>query len=877
MMTKTRSLLKLAFIFFFLVASTFVHGQGTNLSSTDLSTLKVDQLSDDQIRAFISRAEQSGMSEDQLEQAALARGMQPSEIEKLRTRIQKIQSEKDSGNDSENFRDGTKNYNQPDENSVTKRGQISGQKTQQDINEETRLKKEGDEEDLFENLNGKRVKKVKPEEKIFGYKLFNNKKISFEPSLNMPTPSNYQLGPGDELVIDIWGASQQTYKQKISSEGSISISNLGLVFLSGMTVEEATGVLKKNLSKIYAGLRGSSPNTFLKVSLGSVRSIKVNIVGDITVPGSYTLPALATVFNALYAAGGPALNGSLRNVKLVREGKTIAEIDFYEFLLKGEQKDNVRLQDQDVIFVNPYNNRVEVKGEVKRPGLYDMKDNESLKDLIYFTGGYTDKAYWQRLVIVRKTGKERKVFDVDTQKADSFKMANGDQLVVDSILNRFENRVEIKGAVYRPGIFAGTDSMTLKCLIEKADGLRGDAFKNRATIFRTKDDLTMEVIPIDLNAFMADSTDDIALEREDLVVIPSIFDIKEEYFLKIDGEVGKPGLYPYVATSTVEDLILRSGGLLESASFARLEIARRIKNNMAENASNQIAEIFQFKISQDLKLSAEASKFMLQPFDQVFIRRAPGYETQAVIKVTGEVTFPGNYVLSKKNEKISDFIKRAGGLTPNAYIKGARLVRKLPVNREQRMEALYTLMKHSKAPNDSQDSRNAQGIKDFKDLKEFNDYKDSIKIFLLTENEAVIGIDLNKVLSNPGSKYDINLQKGDSIIVPKELQTVRLNGGVLLPSTVRYDGSYSFRSYIARAGGFAPTAIKSKSYVINANGMVNRTHRIFLFKHFPRIDPGAEIYVPVRPERRGMSAGEAVSLVSTLGLIIVTIINTVKW
>ena len=572
-MTKAKSLFKLVFILFFLAASATVYGQETDLNSSDLSTLKVDQLSDDQIKTFIDRAEQSGMSEDQLEQAALARGMQPSEIDKLRTRIQKIQSEKGSGNDSENFRDGTKNYNQPGEDKASKRDQIKNQKSQQDVDEETRLKKENDEEDVFEILNGKKVKKTKPEEKIFGYKLFNNKKISFEPSLNMPTPSNYQLGPADEIVIDIWGASQQTYKLKISSEGSISINNLGLVFLSGMTVEEATGVLKKNLSKIYAGLRGSSPNTFLKVSLGSVRSIKVNMVGEITVPGTYTLPSLATVFNALYAAGGPALNGSLRNVKLVRDGKTIAEIDFYNFLLKGEQKDNVRLQDQDVIFVNPYNDRVEVKGEVKRPGLYDMKDKESLKDLVYFSGGYTDKAYWQRLVIVRKTGKERKVLDIEAQKADSFKMANGDQLVVDSILSRFENRVEIKGAVYRPGIFAGNDSMTLKRLIEKADGLRGDAFKNRATIFRTKDDLTMDVMSVDLNVLMADSTDDIALQREDLVVIPSIFDIKEEYFLKIDGEVGKPGLYPYVASSTVEDLILRSGGLLESASFARLEIA----------------------------------------------------------------------------------------------------------------------------------------------------------------------------------------------------------------------------------------------------------------------------------------------------------------
>ena len=818
-MIKTLGLFKLSIVILLLITPTIAHGQAANFNSSDLSTLRVDDLSDDQVKAFLSRAEDSGMNEQQLEQAALARGMLPAEIDKLRARITKIQNGTDTSSkgNTENPGEGTRSYLQSND------------------------------DELFGNTTPS--KKAKPEDKIFGFKLFNNKKIRFEPGLNIPTPSNYQLGVGDEIIIDVWGASQQTYKLTISPEGSILINNIGPVVLGGMTIEEATGVLKKDLGKIYAGLRGTSPNTFLKVSIGSVRSIKVNIVGEVSIPGTYTLPSLATIFNALYAAGGPSLNGCFRNVKLVREGKTIAELDFYEFLLKGELKDNMRLQDQDVIFISPYTNRVEAKGEIKRPGLYDLKDNESLKDLVYFTGGYTDKAYWQRLVIVRKTGKERKVFDIGFQEADSFKMANGDLLQVDSILNRYANRVEIKGAVYRPGIFAidDTDSMTLKGIIAKADGLRGDAFKNRAAIYRTKEDLTMEVIPVDLNVFMADSTDDINLKREDVVDIPSIFDVREDYFLKIDGEVRKPGLYPFLGNATIEDLIVKAGGLMESASYARLEIARRIKNNSADNSSNQIAEIFQFQINQDLKIADSGKKFILQPFDQVFIRRSPGYETQAMVRVDGEVTFPGNYIISNKGEKISDIIKRAGGLTPEAYVKGGRLIRKLVFDKKQRIEALNALSKHA---------------------------GDTAKASV--NDEVAIGIDLDKILSEPGSSFDIILQKGDSIVVPRVLQTVRLSGGVLLPATVRFDKSYDFQSYIARAGGFAPEAAKRKSYVIYANGTANRTHKIFFFNHFPRIEPGAEIYVPMKPERKGMSAGEIISLSSTLALVIVTLINVVK-
>ena len=837
-------------IFFFGVS---ISAQETNLSQSDLSKVQVDQLSDDQIKAFVQRAEQSGMTQQQLESAALARGMQPAEIEKLKTRIDKIKNDGGTKTDSDKFRDRSRSYKTTSEDKQTKKDELFQAKQKDELEQE-----EQPEDDVFgtivkKDTKNKKVEKKRPEDRIFGFSIFNNKKLSFEPSLNIPTPENYQLGPDDELIIDVWGASQQTYQQKISPEGNIIINNVGPIYLSGMTIKDATGKIKKELSNIYAGLRGASPNTFIKVSIGNVRSIKVNIVGEVFLPGTYTLPSLTNVFNALYAAGGPSLNGTLRNVRVVRADKTIAELDFYDFLLKGEQKNNISLQDQDVVFVNPYDNRVEVKGEVKRPLFYDVKSSESIKNLIYFAGGFTGKAYSQQVKIVRKTTRENKVVDVSIDQTDTFKLANGDEVKVDSILNRFENRIEIKGAVYRPGIFSSDDSLTLKQLITKAEGLRGDAFKNRAVIYRTKEDLTMEVIPIDLTALMKNTIPDISLQREDLVVVPSIFDIKEEYTVQIEGDVRRPGTYQFVDNTTVEDLILQSGGLLESASFARLEIARRIKNNTAENTSNQVAEIYQFQISQDLKLTSEASKFTLHPFDQVFIRRSPGYMVQSLVKVEGEVAFPGAYSISSKMERISDIVKRAGGLTPEAYLKGARLVRKLPAGViKERIKALKMIKALS---------------------------KDSLKFSVEIDSLTAIGIDMPKIMANPGSSYDLLLQENDVLQISKELQTVRLSGQVLTQALVRFDKSYSFKGYVSRAGGFAPEAKKSKSYIIYANGMIDRTHKILFFNSYPKVEPGAEIVVPKKAERKGLSTGEAVgisSALATMGLVIVSLINAMK-
>lgn len=833
--------LRIICLFSFIVLSLHLStAQQQSLSSSDLSQIKVDQLSDDQIQQLISKAEQSGMTIQQMEQMASSRGMSQIEIEKLQKRVEAIQNKRGSKTDSDRFRDRTRSYNATSEENIIQKDSLL-----RPVNINTN-RISAIETDIF----GEIVQDEKlPEDRIFGNALFRNHKLTFEPFLNMPTPSNYQLGTGDEIIVDIWGASQETYEQKINPEGYIFIPNLGPVYLSGMTIDEATGKLKKELSKIYAGLR--SANTQMKVSIGNVRSIKVNIIGEVTMPGTYTLPSLATVFNALYAVGGPSINGTLRCVKLIRENKTVAEIDFYEYLLKGEQKDNLRLRDQDVIYIMPYNNRVDLKGQVKRQFMYDMKQGETLNDLVYFSGGYTPKAYSERMKIIRKTGKENKILDVIKIQADTFQLVNGDEVQVDSILNRFENRVEVKGAVYRPGIFAINDKLTLKQVITNADGLRGDAFKNRVSIYRTRENYTVEVIPVDLTQLFNSPTD-IELQREDLVVIPSIFDLKEEYFVEIEGEVRHPGQYLYVDQTSVEDLVMQSGGLLESASTARLEVARRVKNSAAETASNQIAEIYQFQISKDLKLTDAASKFVLQPFDKVFIRRSPGYEVQALVSIEGEVAFPGKYSIANKGERISDFIQRAGGLTSDAYPKGARLIRKLPIDEQMRKKALQKLK---------------------------SQMRDSMKIEFEEDEESAIGIMLDKILTQPKSKFDLLVEDGDVIKVPKLLQTVRLSGQVLSPVMVRYDDSFGFKGYVSRAGGFASDAKKGKSYVIYANGTIDRTHKVFFFNSFPKIEPGAEIVVPKKAERKGMSAGETVALgsaVSSLALIIVTIINSTK-
>jgi protein involved in polysaccharide export with SLBB domain len=779
----------------------------------DLSQIKIEELSDDQILQIRQRAEESGLTESQMKALMISRGFPPNEISKLEQRLKQI----DSG---------------------LSQGQITDRSRQQDTTQTAKAM-----EPIIEFEPG-------PESRIFGYDLFRNRNLTFEPSLNIPTPHDYQVGPGDQLIIDIWGASQQNYQLQVTPEGNIHIEDLGPIQVSGLTIDQASDRIISRLKSMYAGLSGPNRNTYAQITLGNTRSINVHLLGEVNLPGTYTLSSFASVFNALYASGGPTINGSFRNVELIRNNAVVAVLDIYDFLMYGKQDNNIRLQDQDVIKVNPYVSRVDLTGEVKRPGLYELTRDENMDDALLFSGGFSDKAYQKTLTVYRNTDTEREILNVSKEDFGTFAMHDGDSIPVAPILKRFENRVTINGAVYRPGEYSLSDGLTLNELIRRAEGLREDAFLNRALIYRTREDLSLEIIPVNLRAIINNETR-FALVKEDVVSVASIFDLREDYFVEINGEINQEGIFPYMENTSLEDIIVMAGGLKESASLAKVEVARRIKSGDVEPVSGKISEIFYFNIDKQLHISPDASGFTLQPFDQVFIRKSPGYEEAQSLRVEGEVLYPGTYILSSKTDRISDLISRAGGFTQEAYLEGAQLIRKVGINQERRQEIIENLMSES---------------------------ADSLQFNIEETNEQAIGIDLTEIIRNPGSEFDLLLQENDRLIIPKELQTVRLSGALLFPITVRYDKSYNFNKYIAMSGGFADNAKRNKTYVIYANGSVDKTKRFMFIKNYPDVAPGAEIVVPQKQVRERMTTGEIIgitSALSSMALIIVTIINTI--
>ena len=798
------------FACFLLTFSGLALAQDPDVMTRDLSQIKIEELSDDQIRQIRQQAEESGLSESQMKAALIARGFPPNELNELENRLKLI----DAGLSEEEISD----------------------RSRQDTTQTSY-----DPELYIEFEPG-------PESRIFGYDLFRNKNLTFEPSINIPTPPNYQLGPGDQLIIDIWGASQQNYQSPITPEGNIYIENLGPIHVTGLTLEKASARIIGRMKNIYSGLSGPDRNTYAQVTLGNTRSINVFIIGEVKLPGALTISAFATVFNALYASGGPTINGSFRNIGLFRNNELVATLDIYEFLMNGKRYNNIRLQDQDIIKVNPYVSRVDLTGEVKRPGLYELAEEEVLQDVISFAGGFSDKAYHKLLTVYRKTDTERKILNVSKEDIESFIMHDGDSIPVAPILKRFENRVMINGAVYRPGDYSLSDGLTLNELINRAEGLKDDAFLNRALIYRTREDLSLEIIPVNLKTIINNETS-FTLIKEDIVSVASIFDLREDYYVEINGEINKEGIFPYMGNTTLEDIIVMAGGLKESASLSKAEVARRIKFGDMEPKNGKISDIFYFNIDKELNISSEASSFKLEPFDQVFIRKSPGYEEAQSLMVEGEVVFPGTYILSSKSDRISDLIERAGGLTSEAYLEGAQLMRKLEINQELRQRTLENLMSES---------------------------EDSLQIDIGDSNEQAIGIDLNNIMESPGNKFDLLLQENDRLIIPKELQTVRLSGALLFPITVRYDNTYSFGKYISMSGGFADNAKKKKTYVIYANGSVDKTGSFMFIKNYPDVAPGAEIVVPQKQRKEKMSTGEIIGITSALtsmALIIVTIFN----
>ncbi len=687
---------------------------------------------------------------------------------------------------------------------------------------------------------------------IFGREVFSSRNLTFAPNYNMPTPADYVLAAGDEVIIDVWGASELNVRMAVTPEGSINLSGVGPVYLNGLTMSQAEQRIKLKLNNVIGGIGSRS---FIKVSLGQIRSIKVNMAGEVMLPGTYTLPSLATLFNALYSAGGVNPTGSMREIKVYRNSNEVASLDVYDFLINGKYESNLRLEDNDMVIVKPYNALVAVTGRVKRNRVYEMTSGETLEDLIRYAGGFTGDAYTDNLQVKRKSGRMLEIFTVNGSTMSSFNLKDGDTVFVDRIINEYLNRLVIKGAVMRPGEYQLTaETETLSGLIRKAEGFKGNEFASRGQITRRKPDYTYEVIPFDVKAISGGGSD-IKLNSNDEVFIPTIFDMREEYYVVVRGEVNKPDTLKYLDAMTVEDVILQGGGLKESASLARLELARRIKDPSSLKYSEKTAEIFTFNISQNLELKPEASRFLVKPFDEITVRVSPGYQAQASVSVEGEVLFPGRYVMATSGERLSDLVRKAGGLNPIAHIRGASLKRALSEEEHNKIQSLLRMAK-------------------------LGDGNDSISLESLSFLEYYpIGIDLAAAIATPGGNDDVVLMPGDKLVVPKYNAVVKVSGAVLYPNAVTFDKGRGLRNYLSQSGGYKNGA-RRRPYVVYMNGKVASTKK-FLFLHdYPRIEPGCEIVVPMKVPRSGATGlAEIMGISSTsvsMASVVAMLLNALK-
>lgn len=688
------------------------------------------------------------------------------------------------------------------------------------------------------------------ENQVFGRNIFNTRNLTFEPSVNIATPPNYRLGPGDEVIIDIWGTSQNTIRQQISPDGTINIEKIGPVSLSGMTVSEANGYLKRVLGKTYSGLDAPDGTLEIRLTLGNTRTIQINVMGEVVQPGTYALSSFSTVFHALYRAGGVSDIGSLRNVQVTRNGKTVAKVDVYDFIMKGKTQDDIRLQEGDVIIVPAYEALVQISGNVKRPMKFEMKKNETLATLINYAGGFSADAYTRSLRVVRQNGEEYEINTVKEIDYSAYPMRNGDVVTAEAILNRFTNKLEVRGAVYRPGIYQLNGEInTVRALVNEAKGLTGDAFTNRAVLQREREDLTTEIISVDVRSIMAGTSPDIPLQKNDILYIPSIHDLEDRGDVAIFGEVAKPDSYSYSDNMTLEDLIIRAGGLRESASTVRVDVSRRIKDPKSTVSTDSIGQMFTFALKDGFVIDGEQG-FTLQPYDQVFVRRSPGYQAQQNVRVTGEVIFGGTYAMTTTEERLSDLVKKAGGATPKAYLRGAKLIRVANDEEKKRMRDVINLMN-----------------------RQFGEaMMDSLGIRV--EDTFSVGIDLEKAMAKPGSEYDLVLREGDVLDVPKMNNTVKVNGAVMMPNTVGYLSDKNANYYLDQAGGYALNAKKSKKFVIYMNGQVARIKG----RSKDKIEPGCEIIVPSKKNKK-VNVGEILGYASSFGSLatmFATISNLIK-
>lgn len=815
-------------------------------AQTNPANIKVDDLTDAQIEQYVKRAELMGYSESQLDGFARAQGVSAVEAQKLKDRLQKIK----------------RNKQQP--KNLDTRQQSGNTTTGRQVNGAAQPDSLRNKKSLQDSL---RIDENKL--KVFGSDLFKNSEITFEPNLRMATPSSYIIGPDDEILLDISGDNEASYKLPVSPDGNITVEYVGKIAVSGLSVAAAKNKIQQRLSGTYPAIR--SGNTQIDVNIGNIRTIRITLTGAATKPGTYSLPSLATVFNALYAAGGPGENGTYRKIQVIRNNQVVTTIDLYDFLANGIQRGNIRLQDQDIIHIPVYGSRVQFEGEVKRPAIFETVSGESLLDLVKYAGGFSEDAYTAKIKVLQKTDKERSVKDIYADQFADYSPKAGDQFIVEPILERFANRVSVLGAVFRPGMYGMEAGMTLKQLLEQADGVREDAFLERGIINRLRADNSAELINFNVREVLAGTATDIPLKREDKIEIASIFDLRDEYKFTVQGEVRLPGDFPFASNATLGDLVQKAGGLNESAKNARIEIARRLNNrDVTDPSSSQTILV-------DIKDGIVSNPNVdLQPYDVITVLGDAGFRTQRQVKIEGEVLYPGIYTISREDERISDIIKRAGGLTSYAYTEGASLKRtgvsKLKAEEKKEKERLKKEMVKSMA-----DSRNEEEL-DLEEDENLSSAQAKNKALAKVSQQSgvsasdiepsdLVGIELNKILEDPYQRGDLLVLDGDIINVPKELQTVKVVGEVLNSNNVVYVKGKNLKYYINQAGGFTDNALKKRVFVQYANGAVKGKDG-----GYPEIKPGAEIVVPKRAPREKMSSqawiGIGTGVASTLAIII---------
>ena len=815
-------------------------------------------MTDDQVIRMIQREQKAGSSQAQIVTKLMQSGVDISQIRRLKDKYDRQMNQKGLGNVSDETL-------QPNDSRMRKNKQdaansalnkYSNNRIQRNSADRIEINEKDPEfllmqkelsyltpKDSIEWLKELLDEKSKMKKRVFGRDIFNNKELSFEPNMNIATPQRYVLGPGDNVIIDVYGASQKTFNVVVSPDGEVTIEDFGPIKVSGLTVEQANAKVRSLL-----GARYSSSKT--KLTVGQTKTMMVNVMGEVKVPGTYTLSAFATVFHALYMAGGINDLGTLRNIKVYRQNRLVTVVDIYDYILNGKLTGNIRLMDNDVIVVGPYDCLVTISGKVKRPMIYEMKKSESVGSIIKYAGGFTGDAYTKAVRLLRKTGREYSVFNIGEFDINSFHLADGDSIGVDSIINRYENMVEIKGAIFRPGMYnIGKDINSVRTLIEHAEGLTEEAFTNRAIIHRMKSDRTLEVIAVDVKGVMDGSVADVPLKKNDVLFIPTKSEMQTKRTITIHGEVNYPGMYVYADHETLEDFILQAGGLKDKASIIKVDVARRILNPKAITNDSVIAKTYTFALKEGFVIDGTPG-FELQPFDEVYVRKSPGYSHQQNIQVEGNVMFAGTYTLSSKNERLSDIIKKAGGVTDLAYVPGARLERRITPDERLRMQTVIKM------------AQMQSGKKDSLDMKKLD-----------LGDTYYVGIELDKALKEPGGDADLVLREFDRIIVPEYNGTVKISGDVMYPNTVAYEKGRNAGWYINQAGGWGNRAKKSHTYIVYMNGTVAKVG------HNAKVRPGCEIIVPSKPESSGKSLTQWLSIgtsVASIATMIATMANLLK-